>query len=52
LPLAGRATRGEVISLGDGMAAWYGSDFDTQNRALVETETDRKVVRAFKRALS
>jgi membrane peptidoglycan carboxypeptidase len=53
LPLAGRAAHGEIIGLGDGLAAWYGADFVAENRALAGAETDPEGAGlAFKQALS
>ena len=39
LPLAAQPGYGEISSLGDGLQAWYGSDFEAVNRALSSPST-------------
>lgn len=36
MPLAAMPGTGEIIGLGDGLAAWYGTDFDRVNQLLLE----------------
>jgi len=43
LPLAATANHGEVNGLGDGLWAWYGSDFDDINDALERPHPDSVV---------
>ncbi|MBK7170165.1 MAG: transglycosylase domain-containing protein [Gammaproteobacteria bacterium] len=53
LPLAAQAGYGEVSSLGDGLQAWYGSDFAEVNRTLAAVDAplaDRALY--YKQALS
>ncbi|RKP53458.1 transglycosylase domain-containing protein [Pararobbsia silviterrae] len=55
VPLAARAHVGEVTGLGDGMAAWYGRDFDEINALLAApTTADNAAMQgiAFRQALS
>ncbi|CAM2157689.1 Glycosyl transferase family 51 [Pararobbsia alpina] len=55
VPLAARAHVGEVTGLGDGMAAWYGRDFEEINRLLMAPTTPDNVKDqglAFRQALS
>lgn len=40
VPLAARARVGEVTGIGDGLAAWYGRDFNEVNRILAAPPTD------------
>jgi membrane peptidoglycan carboxypeptidase len=55
MPL-GELPHGGVLGLGDGLAAWYGTDFDTVNRALHEDAppgpTLRERARAYRQVLS
>ena len=43
LPLAATANHGEVNGLGDGLWAWYGTDFDEINKALQRPHPDSVV---------
>ena len=43
LPLAATANHGEVNGLGDGLRAWYGTDFHEVNRALIPPHPDSVV---------
>jgi membrane peptidoglycan carboxypeptidase len=43
LPLAATANHGEVNGLGDGLWAWYGSDFEEINKALERPHPDSVV---------
>ncbi|HTJ95734.1 MAG TPA: transglycosylase domain-containing protein [Pararobbsia sp.] len=55
VPLAARAHIGEVTGLGDGLAAWYGRDFDEVNRLLSAPTTPENVADqglAFRQVLS
>ncbi|SAK86892.1 glycosyl transferase family protein [Caballeronia calidae] len=55
VPLAARPGIGEISGLPDGMAAWYGRDFDEYNRILnapISAETLDEQALAFKQALS
>jgi membrane peptidoglycan carboxypeptidase len=53
LPLAALPGYGEVSSLGDGLEAWYGSDFATVNRVLSDPRADiRTKGRYYKEVLS
>ncbi len=63
VPLAAQPGAGEISGLGDGLAAWYGRDFDEVNRLLaqaslqgpsgeVSPETLAKQALAFKQTLS
>ncbi len=53
LPLAALSGYGEVSSLGDGLEAWYGSDFATANRVLRDPRADiREQGRYYKEVLS
>ncbi|WP_089719914.1 transglycosylase domain-containing protein [Candidatus Entotheonella palauensis] len=47
LPLAAQVGYGEVHSLGDGLWAWYGSDFDHINRVLSEPPVDHEHLAAY-----
>jgi membrane peptidoglycan carboxypeptidase len=49
MPL-GELPHGEVLGLGDGLAAWYGTDFDTVNTALRDDATQRQTLRERARA--
>ncbi len=54
MPL-GELPHGEVLGLGDGLAAWYGTDFDTVNTALRDHApgpTQRERARAYRQVLS
>jgi membrane peptidoglycan carboxypeptidase len=55
-PLGARAGFGEVNGLGDGLWAWFGTDFATANQALREPagdgETRLEQARVYKQALS
>lgn len=55
VPLAARAHVGEVTGLGDGMAAWYGRDFDEINALLATPTTNENAPAqglAFRQVLS
>lgn len=55
VPLAAQPGIGEIAGLGDGLATWYGRDFDEVNRLLmapVTAETRDAQALAFKQALS
>lgn len=53
LPLAAAVGHGEVHGLGDGLAIWYGVDFEEANALLAAASTpDAARARVFKRALS
>ncbi|QCP48967.1 glycosyl transferase family 51 [Trinickia violacea] len=39
-PLAAQPGIGEIEGLGDGLAAWYGRDFDEINRTLADTDAE------------
>jgi membrane peptidoglycan carboxypeptidase len=58
IPLAATPGHGEVTGLGDGLAAWYGADFDEVNRLLAADETGSKPLqmdaraRAYRQVLS
>jgi len=53
LPLAAAVGHGEVHGLGDGLAIWYGVDFQEANALLAGASTpDAARARVFKRALS
>jgi len=43
LPLAATANHGEVNGLGDGLRAWYGSDFDDINAVLTRVPADSSI---------
>jgi membrane peptidoglycan carboxypeptidase len=43
LPLAATANHGEVNGLGDGLRAWYGSDFDAVNTVLTPVPADSAI---------
>ena len=43
LPLAATANHGEVNGLGDGLRAWYGSDFDAVNDVLTQVPSDSAI---------
>ena len=43
LPLAATANHGEVNGLGDGLWAWYGSDFDVVNEVLTHVPADSAI---------
>lgn len=43
LPLAAIANHGEVNGLGDGLWAWYGSDFDAVNEVLTPVPSDSSI---------
>ena len=43
LPLAATANHGEVNGLGDGLRAWYGSDFDAVNEVLTHLPADSTI---------
>ena len=45
LPLAATANHGEVNGLGDGLRAWYGSDFDAVNEVLTRVPADSAITR-------
>jgi len=45
LPLAATANHGEVNGLGDGLRAWYGSDFDAVNAVLTQVPADSSISR-------
>ena len=58
IPLSATPGHGEVIGLGDGLAVWYGADFDEVNR-LLEAPEDRwkpeqmdRQARAYRQVLS
>ncbi len=55
-PLAGRSSFGEVIGLGDGLWAWYGSEFEAANAGLRATPADASALadkaRLFKQVTS
>jgi membrane peptidoglycan carboxypeptidase len=42
MPLAATPKQGEIHGLGDGLAAWFGSDFNEVNRLLSQQELDAK----------
>ncbi len=53
VPLAAKPGYGEVIGIGDGMAAWYGRDFDEVNALLRDPKADpAQRGLAYKQALS
>jgi len=55
VPLAARPHIGEVTGIGDGIAAWYGRDFDDVNRTLAAPTTPENLSAqavAFRQALS
>jgi membrane peptidoglycan carboxypeptidase len=57
IPLSAAPGQGEVTGLGDGLAAWYGADFDQVNRALAAPGEDspremRDRARAYREVLS
>ena len=55
VPLAAQPGVGEIAGIGDGLAAWYGRDFDEVNRLLaapLSPETLEAQALAFKQALS
>ena len=53
LPLAAMPGYGEVSSLGDGMEAWYGSNFDTANRVLRDPHANvQEQAKYYKQVLS
>jgi membrane peptidoglycan carboxypeptidase len=58
IPLAATASQGEVTGLGDGLAAWYGTDFNQTNRLLRQSESTlndaavRERARAYREVLS
>jgi membrane peptidoglycan carboxypeptidase len=54
MPLAAVQGRGEILGLGDGLAAWYGMDFGETNRLLrsAANPADPARGRAYKRVLS
>ncbi|ONC92708.1 transglycosylase domain-containing protein [Burkholderia pseudomallei] len=55
VPLAARARVGEITGIGDGLAAWYGRDFDEVNRLLAAPTTPENVAAqgvAFRQVLS
>ncbi len=53
LPLAAQPGYGEVASLGDGLEAWFGSDFDTVNRVLATPDAPlAERARYFKQVLA
>ena len=43
LPLGGRRGYGEVTGLAEGLAVWYGGDFDEINEALWSVSTDGRI---------
>jgi len=43
LPLAATANHGEVNGLGDGLRAWYGSDFESVNEVLTRVPADSSI---------
>jgi membrane peptidoglycan carboxypeptidase len=45
LPLGRLAGRGEVYGLGDGLAAWYGTDFTAVNAALRDPSAEPRALR-------
>jgi membrane peptidoglycan carboxypeptidase len=45
LPLAATANHGEVNGLGDGLRAWYGSDFDAVNAVLARVPSDSSIAK-------
>ena len=45
LPLAATANHGEVNGLGDGLRAWYGSDFDAVNEILTPVPADSAIAK-------
>jgi len=55
VPLAAAPGIGEIAGIGDGMAAWYGRDFDNVNHLLTEPESSELLdaqALAFKQILS
>ncbi len=55
VPLAARARVGEITGIGDGLAAWYGRDFDEVNRLRAAPPTPAHVAAqgvAFRQVLS
>ena len=58
VPLAATPSQGEVTGLGDGLATWYGADFDKTNRLLRAREGSlgpagmRERARAYREVLS
>lgn len=53
LPLAAQPGYGEVASLGDGLEAWFGADFDTVNRVLATPDAPiAERARYFKQVLA
>ena len=54
LPLAATANHGEVNGLGDGLRAWYGSDFDVVNAVLTHVPADSAISKEklFRRAVA
>ncbi|CAB3750266.1 biosynthetic peptidoglycan transglycosylase [Paraburkholderia solisilvae] len=55
VPLAAQPGIGEVNGIGDGLAAWYGRDFDDVNRILAAPPTDENLAAqglAFRQVLS
>jgi membrane peptidoglycan carboxypeptidase len=52
LPLGAVAGEGEVIGLAQGLAAWYGADFDAVNAALARPAADAATGLALKQVVS
>jgi len=55
VPLAAQPGIGEINGIGDGLAAWYGRDFDDVNRVLIAPSTEQNLPEqgiAFRQVLS
>ncbi|MFM0236728.1 transglycosylase domain-containing protein [Paraburkholderia phytofirmans] len=55
VPLAAQPGIGEINGIGDGLAAWYGRDFDEVNRVLIAPSTEQNLPEqgiAFRQVLS
>jgi membrane peptidoglycan carboxypeptidase len=50
IPLAATPSQGAVSGLGDGLAAWYGADFNETNRLLMQPESGRNAAGVSERA--
>ncbi len=51
VPLAAAPGYGEVHGVGDGLAAWFGLDFDSVNRLLHKPQQSSEAARAYKHVL-
>jgi membrane peptidoglycan carboxypeptidase len=52
VPLAAAPGFGEVNGVGDGLAAWFGLDFDQVNRLLLQPQPTAETARAYKHVLA